>query len=104
MTAGVSLGYMREGTTTGGGSGLSDSYELKSLTESRSRSRFAQLKLTPSQPCATTSIQGNSRNISNVASKNCIKASQEESASIASHDSRQIMIKQEWKVSEGRSF
>jgi hypothetical protein len=100
MTAGVSLGYLREGGTIGEGSELSGSYELRSLKRSKSKTKSSQLNLTTSEPCATL-VQGNVKKQSmlNIAPKDSSKSG-EESASITSHDSRQIMIRREWEVSE----
>jgi hypothetical protein len=74
MTAGVSLGYAREGGTTGA-SGTQRSYELQSLKRSNMSSKVSPLAKDGSWCC------------------------HEESASIISHDSQKIMIKQEWTVS-----
>jgi hypothetical protein len=100
MTAGVSLGYLREGGTTGGGSGLSGSYELRSLTKSKSKTKSSQLNLTTSEPCDTL-VQGNAKKQSmlTIAPKDSSKC-RKESASITSHDSRRIMIRREWEISE----
>ncbi|CAN9137313.1 unnamed protein product [Alternaria sp. RS040] len=75
MTAGTSLGYVQEGATTGGGSGTLGSYELRSLTKTKSK------------PTASKATSNDDLRYYN------------ENASIASHDSRRIMIKREWKVS-----
>ncbi|CAI9637214.1 unnamed protein product [Alternaria burnsii] len=52
MTAGTSLGYVQEGATTGGGSGTLGSYELRSLTKTKSRVRGSPSDATKSQPRA----------------------------------------------------
>jgi len=119
MTQGVSLGYLREGTT-GGGSGMSGSYELKSLTKStRSKSKFSSLKLTTSDAYATTTVEGNSEEDTLPPSRldrlrgqessrkstlppsrmDCMRGQRAERSSIASQESQKIMIKQEWQIS-----
>jgi hypothetical protein len=98
MTAGVSLGYAREGVTTGA-SGTQQSYELRSL--SKLRSKVSPQEFLKAQASAT-SVQGKAKPKStrtNVTAKDGSRCYHEESASIASHDSQQIMIKREWKVS-----
>jgi hypothetical protein len=102
MTAGVSLGYAREGTTSGGMSGTHQSYELRSLAKSQTRPKVPPGDFVKSQASAT-SIRGNMKRDSikpTVAAKDGPRCYHEESASIASHDSRQIMIKREWEISE----
>jgi len=90
MTAGVSLGYARDTTTSGGISGTHQSYEMRALSKVRPISKVSlrEQEYTESQSHATA-----------VASKDQVQCYHEESASIASHDSRKIMIKREWKVS-----
>ncbi|KAI8935586.1 hypothetical protein NX059_008152 [Plenodomus lindquistii] len=100
-TAGTSLGYVQEGVTTGGGSAISGSYELRSLTRAKSR-----LKISPSDAADSelrnAQVQWNTKPNSKAletTSKDDLRH-YHESASITSHDSRRIMIKREWKVSE----
>jgi hypothetical protein len=100
MTAGTSLGYVQEGATTGGGSGTLGSYELRSLTKTESRVKSSPSDATNSQPRAAR-VQWNTRSkpTASKATSNDDLRHYNESASIASHDSRRIMIKREWKVS-----
>lgn len=100
MTAGTSLGYVQEGATTGGGSGTLGSYELRSFTKTKSRVRSSPSDATNSQP-RVAQVQWNTRSkpTASKATSNDDLRHYNESASIASHDSRQIMIKREWKVS-----
>lgn len=96
MTAGIALGYSREGTTVGS-SGTSGSYQLRSLTRPKAKSNMPKSMLRDViKPREHESlVLGNTKQTSIG-----YKTSQEdyESASIMSHDSRQIMIRRECKV------
>ena len=103
MTAGVALGYEKEGTTTIGSgairSGTHQSYELRSLTKLKLESNVPPRE----SPVGATALQDDTKQRSTrmiAAKEGGAQCYHEESASIASHDSRQIMIKREWKVSE----
>jgi hypothetical protein len=98
MTAGISLGYATEGTTLGGLSGTYQSYQLRSMRKSKPSSRVAPDEFTESQAIATTAqVDPNQRSTrTNADGPRCYP---DEAASIASHDSRKIMIKREWEVS-----
>lgn len=101
-TAGGPIGYFRETVTTGGGSGTSRSYELRSLTKTKSKSKASPQDSITSQSRVTWAQLGNVKPKSTGLETALEDDSRcyHESASIASHDSRQIMIKREWKVSE----
>ena len=97
-TAGTALGLLD--TTTG--TGMSGSYELQSMQKAQSKIRHSQQDIMKSHG-RTTSMQSYSEQdlpASNPVSKNDVTRCYHETASIASHDSRQIMIKREWKVTE----
>jgi hypothetical protein len=103
MTAGVALGYEKEGTTTIGSgairSGTHQSYELQSLTRPKSEPNAP----TRGSPAGATAVYDGTMQRSlrgNAANKDGTQCYHKESASIARHSSRQIMIKREWKVSE----
>ncbi|KAH7077609.1 hypothetical protein BKA63DRAFT_508591 [Paraphoma chrysanthemicola] len=105
-TAGVSLGYGRDGTTYGANSGTHGSHELQTISKIRTRPKVATHEddLTESQPY-TTAIERESNRMSTraeSASKDQVNCFYDEGASITSHDSQRIMIKQEWKVSYGQ--
>ena len=100
MTAGIALGYSREGTMAGGYESTG-SYQLRSLKRTKSRPNAPNglpQDVTKLQVYDTL-VQGNvrqqsagSRTSSMDESRQCHK-----SVSIASHGSRQIMIKREWR-------
>ncbi|KAH7088146.1 hypothetical protein FB567DRAFT_332148 [Paraphoma chrysanthemicola] len=105
-TAGVSLGYGRDGTTYGANSGTHGSHELQTISRIRTRPKLVTNEdgLTESQPY-TTAIEQESNRMSTraeSASKDQVNCYHDEGASITSHDSQRIMIKQEWKVSYGQ--
>lgn len=106
MTAGIALGYSREGTTTGG-NGSSGNYQLRSLrrTESRANVPNGMPQDVTKPQVYDTSIQGNAKHKATRPKSSSTDKSQQycESASIASHDSRRIMIKREWRVSGTRA-
>lgn len=101
MTAGIALGYSREGTMAGG-YGSSGSYQLRSLRRTEMRPNVPNgLPQDVTKPQVyDTSVQGNVRQQSARSRTSSIDESRQcyESASIASHGSRQIMIKREWRV------
>lgn len=99
MTAGVSLGYARD-TTTVGASGSHHTYEMRSLSKSKSRAAVSPQESAESQ-LHVTSVQRNPNRKSTkttITPRGETQCQHEESASIASHDSQQIMIKREWNV------
>lgn len=99
-TTGGSLGYfLRE--TTGEGSGTSRSYELRSLTKTKSRSRTSPPDTTdPYLRAAAVPWEAKASSKAGMNGPKDESRCYHDSASIASHDSQQIMIKREWKVSE----
>jgi hypothetical protein len=107
MTAGIALGYSREGTTAGG-NGMSGSYQLRSLKSRESRPNVPNgMPQDVTKPQAyNTSVLGNARQKATgfATSSKDDSRHDHESASIASHDSRQIMIKREWKISKGTTL
>lgn len=97
MTAGIALSYSREGTTVGHSETLG-SYQLQSLMRPKAKSKVPKSMLQDVTIPHENDILvlGNARQSSTgreTSSQGC-----HESASIASHDSRQIMIRQEWKI------
>lgn len=101
QTTGLSLAYARD-PTTGEVSGAQTSFELRSLTKWKSRTK-ATPQDTTSQ-AHTTSIQGRSKRkpkmkILSSKTKDGAQRYHDESASIVSQESRQVMIRQEWEVS-----
>ena len=102
-SSGLSLGYARD-PVTGGFSGAQGSFELSSMAQSKSRSKSRAAPDDDITPKArTTSFQGDSKFRSKIMehkSKEGTKCYHDESASMASHDSQQIMIKQDWEISE----
>jgi hypothetical protein len=103
MTACVALGYEKEGTTTIGSGAMRStthqSYELRSLAELKSGSNLPPRESSAGPTAPQDDIKQRSTRM-NAAKEGVAQCYHEESASIASHESRQIMIKQEWKVSE----
>ncbi|USP80150.1 hypothetical protein yc1106_07424 [Curvularia clavata] len=101
-TTGLSLAYARD-PTTGEVSGAQTSFELRSLTKWKSRTKAAPQDTTPQ--AHTTSIQGRSKRKSKMTTlaskaKDGVQCYQDESASIVSQESRQVMIRQEWEASD----
>jgi hypothetical protein len=97
MTAGIALGYSRGGTAIGS-SGTTGSYQLRSLTRPKAKLDVPHSMLQDfTKPHEhETLVLGNARQTSmgfKPSPQDC-----HESSSITSHDSRQIMIMQEWKV------
>jgi hypothetical protein len=97
MTAGIALGYSRGGTAIGS-SGTSGSYQLRSLTRPKAKLNVPNSMLQDvTKPYEhETLVLGNARQTSMGFKPS--PQNYHESSSITSHDSRQIMIKQEWKV------
>ena len=97
MTAGIALGYSREGTAIGS-SETPDSYQLRSLTRPKAKlnvpSNMLQDVTKPHEH--ETSVFGNARQTS--LGYRTSPQDYHRRASITSHDSRQIMIKSEWTV------
>ena len=100
MTAGVDLGYSRGGTTTGHGR-TSNIYQLQLLARSKAKFNVPNsiLQDFTDSPEDENLVLGNAIQIS----VGCRTSPHDyhESASITSHDSRQIMIKQEVKITVG---
>ncbi|KAF2828274.1 hypothetical protein CC86DRAFT_405279 [Ophiobolus disseminans] len=104
MTAGVSLGYTRDGTTYGASSGTHGSHELQTISNIRTRPKIVTEDddLLVLRPSTTALQQGSNKRVSARGKEAADAQAQcfhDEGASIASHDSQAIMIKQEWKVS-----
>lgn len=100
-TTGGSLGYFLRETTTGEGSGTSRSYELRSLTKTKSRSRISPPDTTdPYLHAAAVPWEAKPSSKAGINGPKDESRCYHDSASIASHDSQQIMIKREWKVSK----
>jgi hypothetical protein len=108
MTAGFSLGYISDtsmsGTQRSGTHGTQKGHELRSLPRSRPKSEVSPQEIrknTDTAVGAKPAEQGLQRKPARTksASKDETLCFHDESASIGSHDSQQIMIKREWKVS-----
>ncbi|EOA85134.1 hypothetical protein ACJQWK_07202 [Exserohilum turcicum] len=101
-SSGLSLDYARD-PTTGGFTGVQGSFELASIAQSRSRSKSrAPIREAASQ-AQNAPFQEDPElraKMTEHKSKQGTKCFHDESASMASHDSRQIMIKQDWEISE----
>lgn len=101
-TTGLSLAYARD-PTTGEVSGAQTSFELRSLTRWKTKTKATSQEPTPQ--AHTTSIQGHSKGKSKMTAlaskaKEGVQCYHDESASIVSQESRQVMIRQEWEVSD----
>lgn len=101
-TTGLSLVYARD-PITGEVSGAQTSFKLRSLTRAKRKSKASIHNTTPQ--VNTTSIQGRSKRNSKMMTlspkgQDGAQCYHDESASIVSHESRQVMIRQEWEISD----
>lgn len=104
MTAGLSLVRVPEATTNED-SQTNRSHELRSLPSLSAGSKACSQDL-PMSRFRTASLQGNPKKRSkklNLVASNSSECQLDESASLASHDSRSIMIKREWEISANHS-
>jgi hypothetical protein len=99
-TKGLSLAYARD-PVTGELSGAQTSFAMKSLTKSKSRPSVSPDETT--SQVHTTSVQGNLKRKSKMSglaskAKDGMQCYRDESASIVSQESRRVMIRQEWEI------
>jgi hypothetical protein len=97
------VGYTTDMSTSGGRSGYSDSYELRSLPKSKTNVKLLP-KGYPESKVLVSSVQRNSKTASSRVDRtrrDRSRSCQDEIESIASHDSRRIMIERGWEISRG---
>lgn len=100
------VGYTADMSVSGGksgNSGNSDSYELRSLPKSKTKVKLLPQGY-PDSKARVTSVQRNTKRASSRVdrtSKDRSRSNQDEIESIASHDSRRIMIERGWEISRG---
>jgi hypothetical protein len=97
------LGYTTDMSTSGGRSGNSDSYELRSLPKSKTRVKLLPKGYAESK-ARVSSVQRNLKAASprvDRTTRDRSRSCQDEIESIASHDSRRIMIERGWEISRG---
>jgi hypothetical protein len=97
------VGYSRDMSVSGGGNASGNSYELRSISKSRTRVRLVPQDYAESQ-VQVTSVQRTPQGASSrldKTSRERLRSDHDETESITSFDSNRIMIKRDWEVSRG---